>query len=193
MEAGYFFKVPAVPFRIKAAPAQSKLSDRLTQVPNISSGVYIHDLCIRRDPSQWSLHALASVDTVHSSSLLAWTCTEMQEAFEVPRRRRRPAGLKAAIDVLDLGDPLAIGSSDDVQSPTGPGTDLGVNGSSTKFGANLPDAGENDFCVDRGELVDDLGPGAVAALFELESQPSSESEDGDGDADIRMGGSQCFS
>ena len=37
MEAGYFFEVPAVPFRIKAVASQSKLSDRLTRVHNRSS------------------------------------------------------------------------------------------------------------------------------------------------------------
>ena len=52
MEAGYFFEVPAVPFRIKAVPAQSKLSDRNTLVPNFSSGVYLHDLCLMRSPNE---------------------------------------------------------------------------------------------------------------------------------------------
>ena len=35
VEAGRVFEVPAVPFRIKAVPVPSKLSDRLTRVPNI--------------------------------------------------------------------------------------------------------------------------------------------------------------
>ena len=95
MEAVYFFEVAAVPFRIKAVPVQSKLSDRLTRVPNFSSGLYLHDLCTMRSPSEWSLHALTCVDTVHSSSLLAWTCIEIHEAFEVPQRRRRPGGLNS--------------------------------------------------------------------------------------------------
>ena len=64
---------------------------------------------------------------------------------------------------------------------------LGINGLPGTSGANLPDLGENGFCVDRGEVVGDLGPAAGAALFELESEPRSESEDGDGDKDIWMG------